>query len=211
MKKENKILFKYFILIFLASALIINWNEISWIFNYKAIAGIVSNQFESKIIAKTDDISKKEGLSPIFKEFEETEKENGLEIPKIGISVPLVFAESQNEKDVGNALNGGAVHFPDSVLPGEAGQTIILGHSAPLGWPKIKYDWVFSRINELTEGDEILVYFDHRKYVFSVTGKFFLDRGEEVPELLTKNKNVLTLISCWPPGKDIKRIAVEAR
>ncbi len=27
---------------------------------------------------------------------------------------------------------------------------------------------------------------------------------------VSKNKNVLMLVSCWPPGRDIKRIAVEA-
>ena len=56
MKKENKALLKYFVFIFFISALIINWNDISWLFNYKAIAGIVSSQFQSKIIAKTADI-----------------------------------------------------------------------------------------------------------------------------------------------------------
>ena len=59
MKKDNKILVKYFVLVFLISALIINWQEVSWIFNYKAIFGLVSGVFESKIIAKTADIFEK--------------------------------------------------------------------------------------------------------------------------------------------------------
>ena len=135
-----------------------------------------------------------------------------MEIPKLGILAPLVFVEEgQDEKDVSAALNRGVVHFPESVLPGERGQTIILGHSAPPNWPKIKYDWVFTRISELTEGDEIFVYFNQRKYSFLVSGKFFLDRGEEAPKLLTNSDNVLVLISCWPPGKDLRRIAVVAK
>jgi len=28
---------------------------------------------------------------------------------------------------------------------------------------------------------------------------------------LTNSDNMLVLISCWPPGKDIRRIAVEAK
>jgi hypothetical protein len=44
-----------------------------------------------------------------------------------------------------------------------------------------------------------------------VTGKIFLDRGEELPkEDLTNATNVVLLVSCWPPGKDLRRIAIIA-
>ena len=211
MKKEKKILFKYFVLVFLISVLIINWQEISWIFNYKAVSGLVSGVFESKIIAKSADVSGKKETAAPLKSSESSSKENSVEVPKLGISAPLVISESAQLKDFSKLLDQGVVYFPGSVLPGEAGQTIILGHSAPENWPKIKYDWVFTRISELTEGDEIFVYFNHRKYSFLVSGKFFLDRGEEMPKLLTNSDNMLVLISCWPPGKDLRRIAVVAK
>ena len=211
MKKENKALLKYFILVFAISFLVINWNEISWIFNYKAMAGIVSSQFQSKIIAESADIFEKDKAPAPLKNSEPSEKENSVEIPKIEILAPLVVSESASEKDLSKLLNQGTVYFPGSVLPGEAGQTIILGHSAPPGWPKIKYDWVFTRLSELTEGDEIFVYFNHQKYTYHVTEKIFLDRGETVPQLLTNSENMVVLISCWPPGKDLRRIAVLAK
>ncbi len=211
MKKENKILLKYFTFLFLISVLIINWNHISWLFNYKAIFGIVSSQFESKIAAKTTEIFGKKEIEIPIKNSEPSDKENSLEILKFEISAPLIFSENATQKDLYKLLDSGVVYFPGSVLPGEAGQTIILGHSAPDGWPKIKYDWVFTRISELAEGDEIFVYFNHRKYVYKVTGKIFLDRGEELPQLLTNSENMLVLISCWPPGKDLQRIAVMAK
>lgn len=209
MKKENKILLKYFVLVFLVSALIINWSEISWLFNYRVIFSLVSSVFESKIIAKATDIFERE-KAPVKNSFPSV-KENSLEIPRLGISAPLIFMEAGNEKDISSALNKGVVHFPGSALPGQAGQTIILGHSAPAGWPKIKYDWIFTRISELTEGDEIFIYFNHRQYTYSVTGKVFLDRGEELSQSLTNSENMLVLISCWPPGKDLRRIAVVAK
>jgi len=96
-------------------------------------------------------------------------------------------------------------------LPGSVGQTIILGHSAPSGWPKIKYDWVFTHLVDLEKGDEIFVYFNNRKYVYEVKEKLFFEKGEEVQESsLTNSENMLVLISCWPPGKDIRRIGVSA-
>jgi len=193
---EFKKLLPVFIFLFLTFFLIINWNKVSWVFNYRAVSGLFSDFFQA-------DFFKKEG-----KPADYYEKENGLEIPKIGISAPLISVEPGGQ--VEKSLDSGTVHFPDSVLPGEAGQTVILGHSAPAGWPEIKYDWVFSRLTELEKGDEIIVYFNRKKFSYFVEQKIFLEKGEEIPENLTNSENSLVLISCWPPGKDIRRIAVIA-
>jgi LPXTG-site transpeptidase (sortase) family protein len=193
---EFKKLLPVFILLFLTFSLIINWNKVSWVFNYRAVSGVFSDFFQT-------DFFKKEA-----KPADYYEKENGVEIPKIGISAPLISVEAGG--NVEKSLDSGTVHFPDSASPGEAGQTVILGHSAPAGWPEIKYDWVFSRLAELAEGDEIIVYFNHEKFNYFVDRKIFLERGEEIPQNLTNSENSLILISCWPPGKDIKRIAVVA-
>ena len=201
MKEDIKRLYKAFLFIFLISFLIINWNDISWIFNYRVISQTISNFFQKD--------SPIESKMPETIEFEYSEQENSLEIPKIEVSAPLIFVEDIDK--VYKTLDRGVVHYPGSVLPGENGQTIILGHSAPPNWPDINYDNVFSRLNELEKGDEIFVYFEHQRFNYSVTNKFFLERGEEVPEYLTNSDNMLVLISCWPPGKDIRRIALEAK
>jgi len=205
---------KYFIFFFLLSFLLINWNEVSWIFNYRAVSGIIAGVFqgetsEGKIAERKAAGAGKapeEGASVFPYSF--TERENSLEIPKLEISVPLIFPEKESE--VQALLNRGVVHYPGSALPGVKGQTIILGHSAPLGWPKIRYDWVFTSLAQLDKGDEIFVYFDHKKYAYKVKGKLFLDRGESLSYPLTNSENMLILISCWPPGKDFRRIAVKA-
>ena len=197
---EFKKLWKIFIFLFLAIFLIFNWNEVSWIFNYRAVSGLFTDFFKSNG-EKTEELNS----------YDYYEEENSLEISKLGIFAPLIFVDSPDQKEVQKSLDIGVVHFPDSALPGKSGQTVILGHSAPAGWPKIKYDWIFTRLNELGEGDQVLVYFKHRKFSYFVTGKIFLEKGEEIPEGLTNSENVLVLISCWPPGKDIRRIAVLAK
>jgi len=205
--EELKKLFKPFLILFLISFLIINWNETSWIFNYKFISGVLSNFFlEENSEASFNSLE--ENKTPIT-EFEYSDKENSLEIPKIEVFAPLVFVENSNETEISRGLKMGVILFPESVLPGQPGQTIILGHSAPPGWPKINYDWVFSRLNEMQEGDEFVINFDHQKYTYSVTKKIFLERDEKTPQT-ESSKNILFLISCWPPGKDFKRIVVEA-
>ena len=194
---ELKILWKPFIAVFLICFLIINWNSVSWVFNYKVVSQFFSDFFQKNSFQSFKTVNS-----------EPSKKENSLEIPKLNISAPLILVENESQAKL--ALNKGVVLYPYSVLPGKSGQTIILGHSAPANWPKIKYDWVFSRISELEENDEIFLYFNRQKFTFLVKNKIFLEKGGELPEDLTSFKNILILISCWPPGKDLRRIAVVA-
>jgi len=212
-KKTLKKLLKPFILLFLINFLIFNWNGVSWIFNYKVVSRAISD-FSGKISDFFAEIENKINSIGQIARAENVNfppKENSLEIPKIGVLAPLVIGENSNEKNLEEGLNRGVVIFPNSVLPGQTGQTIILGHSAPANWPKIKYDWVFSRLNELEEKDEIKLYFNNREYTYYVKGKIFLEKGEEIPNYSTDSGNTLLLISCWPPGKNFKRIVVEAK
>jgi LPXTG-site transpeptidase (sortase) family protein len=215
-KEMLKKLLKPFILLFLVNFLIFNWNGVSWIFNYRVILGAISD-FVGKISGKISDFfaeieNKINSLGQIAQaeNVNFLSKENSLEIPKIGVLAPLIIGENSDEKDLEEGLNRGVVMFPDSALPGQTGQTIILGHSAPANWPKIKYDWVFSQLNKLEEKDEIKVYFNNREYTYYVKDKIFLEKGEEIPNYSTDSGNTLLLISCWPPGKNLERIVVEA-
>lgn len=195
---------KYFIPLFLLTLIIFNWNEVSWVFNYHVVSEFFSGFFRQSEQEIPDNF---DGSG----NYEYYEKEDSLEIPEIEVKAPLVFIDSTEIKEVEKGLDLGVVHFFDSVLPGQPGQTIILGHSAPPNWPNIKYYWAFVRINELVAGDEVYVFFNKRKYEYTVTRQFFLEKGEEIPqEPLTNNTNVLLLISCWPPETGTRRIAVEA-
>jgi len=209
-KEKAKRLWKPFFAFFIIAFLVLNWSEISWMFNYQ----VVSRFFSELLQGETNEIEfdfSQGGGSLNSEDFEYSDKENGLEIPKINIEAPLIFPGTLDGEKIHEYLNEGVVWYPDSALPGTTGQTIILGHSAPPGWPKIKYDWVFTHLIDMEKGDEIFVYFNNRKYTYEVKEKLFFEKGEEVPEYsLTNSENVLILISCWPPGKDIRRIGVSA-
>lgn len=215
-KKQAKKLLKLAVLVYLASFFIINWNAVSWIFNYKEVEGLVSNFFNPyPTIDATNidvyfypnhsqDTTTAEAIKTNY-----TDKQNTLEIPKISISVQIVFSASTDKTAIEKDLDLGTVYYPGSVYPGQNGQAIILGHSAPPGWPNIKHDWVFTNLDKLTIGDIILIDLNNKQYKYIVRSKTIIQRGADVPvdELSVKN-NVLTLISCWPPGKDYQRIAV---
>lgn len=235
---------KPFAVLFIFSFLIMNWADVSWIFNYRVVSNFAAEMFQTAgakdgngaeeavarevaIVededsfadlamaneAKEDKPSENKIVKPKSEPAKQQyiEKRNSIKIPKIGISAPLIFVSNSNNQYLHDKLDSGVVHYPGSVKPGENGETIVLGHSAPPNWPKIKYDWVFSRLNELNPGDQIILYYNNQKYVYSVTRKVFLNKGQEMPKNdLTNNNNTLISISCWPPGKDYKRIAVES-
>lgn len=206
-----KELLRPFIIVFILVLIFWNWNSISWIFSYRVLSESVLS-FLHKIPPATQEYAGDEAGEVLATETEKVAgvaKEDSIEISKIGITAPLVFINNVDEAHA--ALDRGVVLYPTSVLPGVVGQTIILGHSAPEGWPMIKHDWVFSDLNDLVAGDEFFIYYKGGKLTYSVVDKIFLERGEEIPANdLTKTKNMVVLISCWPPGKDVRRIAVEA-
>lgn len=224
-KKEIKL----FIALYVLGYLIVNWSDVSWIFNYKAVGGMAYdffNPYSSQDILAAyyqnqslptptiPDIS----LNKIEnKEIEITtvkpivsEKQNILEIPAINLETEVVFPQTADVNILHSYLDKGVVFYPDSVKPGTAGQSLILGHSAPPGWPKIKHDWVFSHLENLKVGDEITLNLDFVKYNYRVINKKIIAKGQEIENSLTKNSNVLVLVSCYPPGKDFQRIVVYA-
>lgn len=213
-------LIKLMMLLYVASFLAINWNEVSWIFNYKEMGGLISAFFnpypESQVSAVENfypnhSSAQMQPAQQKEKEYAFTDKDNVLEIPKINISVPIIFSQSTNNASLLKDLDKGVVFYPGSAFPGSAGQMIILGHSAPDGWPKIKHDWVFSDLNDLAEGDKVMIDVGHKQYVYTVRQKSIIQKGQDVTtNASTTSENVVILVSCWPPGKDYQRIAVEA-
>jgi len=223
MKKDQvKKTFKLAIWIYLASFLIINWSDVSWIFNYREVSGLISDFFNpypsidastmgAYIYPNTNQTNTAAGQ--IIKEVKinYTDKLNSIEIPKISIVAPIVFPNNANKSLIEDNLDLGVVYYPGSVYPGQVGQIVILGHSAPPGWPKIKHDWVFTDIDELILGDIILINLNNKQYTYIVRQKSIIQRGAEVQVSgLNLNNNNLTLISCWPPGKNYQRIVVQA-
>ncbi len=218
-KQQIKKILKLAIFIYFASFLILNWNDISWVFNYRHVSGLLSDFFNPYSVTDASSFDddyfypnhSKNTASKSEVKTKYTEKQNVLEIPKLSLEAPIVFSASPDNNSIMKDLDLGVVYYPGSVYPGEEGQIVILGHSAPLGWPKIKHDWVFSEIDKLNSGDHILINLNGKQYRYVVTEKNIVERGENITDVnLADSNNVLTLISCWPPGKDYQRITVSA-
>ena len=137
-----------------------------------------------------------------------TPRPDSVTIPKIGISVPIVTGQTQDVNALHTLLDSGVVLYPGSAAFGTDGQTVLLGHSAPAGWPNIKYDWVFTKLNQLVPGDLVVINYRNQIYYYSVKGTKVIAAGGNLPDNAMAG-NSLVLVSCWPPGKDYKHIAVE--
>jgi LPXTG-site transpeptidase (sortase) family protein len=71
---------------------------------------------------------------------------------------------------------------------------------------------VFTDLEKLKVGDSILININNKQYTYLVRETKIINRGADVPTINDADtKNILTLISCWPPGKDYQRIAVIAQ
>jgi len=239
--KEKLKLIKILIAIYIASFLIINWNDVSWVFNYQAMSGLVSDFFnpypttdasfmvnfypnhsqDTFVAQEEDQVIQDQVITPttptpapvkeVVVKYTYTDNENTIEIPKIKITAPIIFSQSTEKQSMLKDLDKGVVYYPGSVYPGQVGQIVILGHSAPPNWPHIKHDWVFSELNSLSVGDIINIDINHKRYVYKVKQKTIIQKGQDTSSIVTiKDGNSLMLVSCWPPGKNYLRIAVEA-
>ena len=191
MNQQKYILLKPFIVIFLISLTVWNWNNISWIFNYEIVSDAVQSLPEK--------IEKKEYI----------DKENSIEITSINVNAPVIFSKSNDKEEIDKELKKGVVHYFGSALPGEKGKITLLGHNAPASWPDINYYKVFSKLSEIKQGDEIYVYYDHQEYKYKMVRMVIVEPGEEVPDL-TNSDSVLSLITCWPPGQNYQRMIIQA-
>jgi LPXTG-site transpeptidase (sortase) family protein len=207
---------------------LIFWGNISWIFNGDVWRQMLSEylpQYFPKpyVLIKHDpEIESAGNTDPVSATGETVTETNNapettsevverrdvLTIPKLGLIAPIITAATTDTEVVHGLLDSGVVLYPGSAPFGTSGQTVILGHSAPTGWPKIKYDWVFSRLNELADGDMVVVTYNNETRYYTVVNTRVVTPQEGVP-VPTVEGNSLALVSCWPPGKDLKRIVIE--
>lgn len=137
-----------------------------------------------------------------------------LKIDRLGIAAPIVFNAGNDLKVLYQNLEQGVVHYSDSPKPGEAGTSVILGHSSAYPWYNGNYGSVFALLGKLQVGDTIRVqYEDGSTFTFVVKQSLvFSPFGDErrLAEIEKTSGSSIILVSCWPVGTNYKRIAVQA-
>ena len=141
--------------------------------------------------------------------------ENRIVIPKLGKNVPLVDVNGrqglsfENLEDVFmQELEKGVVRYPGTARPGDDGNAFVFGHSSNYPWIKGDYNDVFALLDNLVYGDEIIVYYNQKKYTYVIREKKVVKPGNVKVMNREEGKKELSLMTCWPVGTALNRLIV---
>lgn len=91
------------------------------------------------------------------------------------------------------------------------GNAFIFGHSSNYPWVKSDYNDIFALLDNLETGDEIIVYYNQKKYTYLVTDRAVVKPGDvKTLESRDPNKKELSLMTCWPIGTTLERLIIFA-
>lgn len=127
--------------------------------------------------------------------FDEPYVEIGtIEIPKLGIAVPLL------EGITLTTLDQGPGHWPGTAMPGRRGNAVVAGH-------RTSHGRVFRDIDDLVPGDEVIFTTLEGRFRYLVTGTTIV-----MPDALyiveQTEAHTATLFACHPPGSTRQRIVL---
>jgi len=140
-------------------------------------------------------------------------------IPRINKNIPVVQVSDAAllkrdfdalEKDIQKGLENGVINYPGTSKPGEAGNIVITGHSSYFPWKPGRFKDVFAVLEEVKEGDKIIMFHNQKKYIYEVFSTEVVSPKNTEPLKQTK-ENILTLITCVPVGTDLNRLVVRAK
>lgn len=119
-----------------------------------------------------------------------------IEIPKLGLSVPL------NQGISLRSIDRGPSHWPGTALPGRVGNTVIAGH-------RVTHTKPFRHIDSLVPGDELVFVVEGVRSVYHVTGHEVVTPDATWIVNQTPDATA-TLFACHPPGSARYRYVVRA-
>ncbi len=132
---------------------------------------------------------------------------NHIIIKKLNLDVPIVWDNPQ-DKFLEN-LKFGVGHYSGTAKPGQQGNIFIAGHSSSYWWERGPYSAIFSMIDKLVPGDEIIITYNNKIYLYQATEKFVV-RPSQVEVMSPTPKPTLTLMTCTPVGTALNRLIIKA-
>lgn len=120
-----------------------------------------------------------------------------IKIPKIGVEKTVVQGVSVDD------LKKAPGHYPDTPMPGQAGNSAIAGHRTTYGAP-------FYNLDQLEPNDPILITTVQGSFRYEVTETKIV-RPSQVDVLDHTDDNRLTLTTCHPRFSASQRMVVTAR
>lgn len=149
--------------------------------------------------------SNTDSITPVSTDF-------GIVIEKIDANAKVIpDIDPANQAQYTQALAEGVAEAKGSTPPGQPGNLYIFSHSTDAPWNVIRYNAVFYLLRELVAGDRVVLFYQGRRFDYTVYDKTIVDPNDIT--LLTNryDKPVLTLQTCDPPGTLLHRLIVRAK
>lgn len=121
-----------------------------------------------------------------------------IQIKKIKVNEPIVLGVSKAN------LRAGIGHIPGTAAPGQAGNCALAGHR------NYAFKKLFSRLDELKAGDEIRITTKKEDLTYKVTETKVVTPDDVSVLKGSKDKSIITLITCTPKYVASHRLIVTA-
>lgn len=134
-------------------------------------------------------------------------------IPKIGASAKVFPNVDPSDPNAFlPVLRQGVAHAKSTVFPGQKGNVYLFAHSTDNFWDVGRYNAVFYLLKDLQPGDEVVIFFENKRYEYVVKNSKIVDPTDVsyIVNAQKENKETLILQTCWPPGTTWQRLLVFA-
>lgn len=136
----------------------------------------------------------------------------GIVIPKINANALVVpNVDPGNEAAYSQALAKGVAQAKGTNFPGQNGNIYLFSHSTDAPWNIVRYNAIFYLLRELEPGDQIIMFYNNKRYDYVVFDKNIVDPSDTSYLTNRYDKSVLTLQTCDPPGTLFRRLIVRAK
>lgn len=134
-------------------------------------------------------------------------------IPALGIKDARVQTniDGTSESTYQKALEEGIAHFAGSALPGEQGNVFLFGHSMLPILARGTYLSIFTDLPKLKKGDVVFVEYGNDSLRYLVEQTAVVDPKDVFVLRQPQNEELLTLMTCIPPGFGSDRFVAIAK
>lgn len=144
-----------------------------------------------------------------------------LGIDKLSLHAPIVpNVPGTNEKAYLAALTNGVAHYAGTPLPGQKvelsktekknGNTFIFGHSS--FYKSQPYNTVFAKLDQLKIGDTFAITVHNKDVLTYRVFRSAIVKDDDLSILAPdkSGREIVTLMTCWPPGTIARRYIIQA-
>lgn len=134
-----------------------------------------------------------------------------IDIPKISAKSKIIAnVDAADKFEYGQALAKGVAHAAGTFLPGMNGAVTLFAHSTDFESNVSQYNAIFYRLDELTAGDLVTVWYLGKKYDYRVIGSQIVKPNDASVFTSRPGASKLYLVTCTPRGTTKNRLIVEA-